>query len=186
MNATKLNPWNWFKKEDEQEKTLPVERTERDGASPLDRFHAEFDRLVGSMFPEFGLARPGGTPKKGDGPFMQAAFKPRVDVYGTEDEYVVEAELPGMEEKDLTLEIRDDVLILSAEKERETKTEDKGYYRLERSYGSFRRVLNIPEDADREKIAAKLDKGVLRITMPRTGTVEPAARRIEIKGSAPK
>jgi HSP20 family protein len=186
MTVSKLNPWNWFKKESEQEKTLPVKQTEREArpyASPLDHFHAEFDRLMESMFSGFGMPSPRRMFDMQEQGLGKAAIKPKVDVYGTDKEYVIEAELPGIEEKDLSVELRDNVLILSAEKSHEEKTEDKGYYRVERSYGSFRRVLDVPEDADRDNISAKLKKGVLCITMPRAKAVESNSRKIAVDSS---
>jgi HSP20 family protein len=89
-----------------------------------------------------------------------------------------------VDEKDLSVEIEGDVLVLSAEKHSEEKTEDKGYYRVERSSGVFRRVLDLPDDVDRDNVRAKLEKGVLRVTMPRTGKPESASRKIAIEGSA--
>lgn len=185
MTVSKLNPWNWFKRENEQDKTLPVKQSEREArafASPLDQFHAEFDRMVDSMFAGFGL-----TPRRmfasNSSPLGANTFKPMVDVYGTDKEYVIQADLPGIDEKDLSIELKGDVLILSAETKHEEKTEDKGYYRVERSSGSFRRVLNIPDDADRDNINAKLDKGVLCITMPRTKAVTTDSRKIPIESS---
>ncbi|QJB58237.1 Hsp20/alpha crystallin family protein [Pseudodesulfovibrio sp. zrk46] len=187
MTVSKLNPWNWFKKESEQEKTLPVKQTEREArayASPLDQFHTEFDRMVDSMFSGFGLPSPRRMFDMAEPRLGKSVIKPKVDVYGTDKEYVIEADLPGIEEKDLSVELKDNVLILSAEKKHEEKTEDKGYYRVERSYGSFRRVLNVPEDADRDNINAKLKKGVLCITMPRTKTIASNSRKIAIDSSA--
>jgi len=179
MMVSKLNPWNWFKRESEQEKTLPVKQAERGAreyASPLDHFHAEFDRMVDSMFS--GSWLDAASPVLG-----KSVIKPKVDIYGTDKEYVVEVDLPGIEENDLSVELKDDVLILSAEKKHEEKTEEKGYYRVERSYGSFRRVLNVPDDADKEGINAKLNKGVLRITMPRNKAIETESRKIAIESS---
>lgn len=185
--STKLNPWNWFKKESEHERTLPVKQTEQGVqgyASPLDRFHAEFDRMVDSMFSGFGMPSPRRLFDMAEPMLGKAAIKPKVDVYGTDKEYVIEAELPGIEEKDLSIELKDNVLILFAEKKHEEKKEDKGYYRVERSYGSFRRVLDVPDDADKDNINAKLKKGVLCITMPRTKTIESNSRKIAIDTSA--
>lgn len=185
MTVSKLNPWNWFKKEHEQEKTLPVRQSDRKTSmvSPLDQFHTEFDRMVESMFSGFGI-RPHGRmfnmPTSG---LDSAALKPNIDVYGTTKEYVIEAELPGVEEKDLSIELLDDVLIISAERKHSETTDEKGYYRVERSYGSFRRTLDIPHDADRDKIRAKLNNGVLCITMPRTGIATASSRNIPIDNS---
>jgi len=104
-------------------------------------------------------------------------FKPSVDISGSEKEYVISAELPGVDEKDISLELKGDALIIKAEKQREKKTEDKGYYRVERRYGSFQRVLAVPEDADAEGIKANYKKGVLTVTLPRKKGVESAATK---------
>ncbi len=187
MTVSKLNPWNWFKRESEQEKTLPVKQTERGAgtyASPLDQFHAEVDRMFDSVFSGFGLTMPRRLLDMTDPRLKKMTVKPDVDVYGTDREYVVKADLPGIDEKDLSVEVKDDILVLTAEKKHEEKTEEKGYYRVERSYGSFRRVLNIPKDADKEHISAKLQNGVLRITMPRTKSVETGSKKIAIESSS--
>jgi HSP20 family protein len=185
MASTKLNPWNWFKREHEQ--TLPVRRNdpgEGVPATPLDQFHTEFDRMVESMFSSFGM--PTSVFRPGEGAAqMRTPFRPKVDVYGTDEEYVVQADLPGVDEKDLSVEIQGDVLVLSAATHSEEKTEDKGYYRVERSSGAFRRILDLPDDVDRDKISAKLDKGVLCITMPRTAKQQSPSRKIAVDGSAP-
>ncbi|OIQ49862.1 Spore protein SP21 [Pseudodesulfovibrio hydrargyri] len=186
MASTKLNPWNWFKREHEQ--TLPVRRNdpgEGVPASPLDQFHTEFDRMVESMFSGFGFQNPVFRPGAMRSRLRDAALRPKVDVYGTDKEYVVQADLPGVDEKDLSVEIEGDFLVLSAETHSEEKTEEKGYYRVERSSGSFRRVLDLPGDVDRDKISAKLEKGVLCVILPRTGKPEGATRKIAVDGSAP-
>lgn len=184
MTVSKLNPWNWLKREREQDKDLPVNHVERGSAvaHPLDQFHREFDHMVESMFGRFGFPR---SPFAGEGwpSFKADSFKPKVDISGTPKEYVIEADLPGIEEKDIDIQLNDDVLVLSAERKKEEKTEDKGYYRVERSFGSFRRVLNVPEDADRENITASFKNGTLCIRLPRLKAVEPAPRKIPI-GSA--
>lgn len=184
MAISMLNPWNWFKREHEQ--TLPVRRTEPEAgvpATPLDQFHAEFDRMVETMFSDFGLRSPLFNPGAIESRLGDMAIKPKMDVYGTDKEYVIQAELPGIDEKDLSIELHDDALILSAERHHEEQSEDKGYYRVERSHGSFRRVLDLPDDADRDKISAKLNQGVLCITMPRTGQPRSNSRRIAIQDS---
>src|ERR1700749_2382815 len=72
----------------------------------------------------------------------------RLDVSETPTSYVVKAELPGIEEKDVSLTLEDGVLTLSGEKQSETEEEGKTFHRIERSYGSFRRALQLPADAD--------------------------------------
>ncbi|SIO14981.1 Hsp20/alpha crystallin family protein [Halodesulfovibrio marinisediminis] len=189
MVVSRLNPWNWFKRESEQEKILPAKHAERrlrGYAPPFDQFHAEFDRMLDSMFSDFGFLPPRHMVDVADKRLEHVMIKPKIDVYGTEKEYVIEADLPGIEEEDLSIELKNDLLILSAEKKFEEKKEDKGYYRVERSYGSFRRVLNIPEDADKDNIKAKLEHGVLCITMPRAKSLESSAKKIAIESSSSK
>ena len=79
-------------------------------------------------------------------------------------------------------EVRDNMLIVEGEKKNETedKDEKKGYYRMERSYGSFRRVLSLPEDVETDKITATHKDGVLSIEIPRKEPEKPAARKIEV------
>lgn len=182
MTVSKLNPWNWLKKEREQDKDLPVKHMEQgsDVAHPLDQFHREFDHMVENMFGRFGFPLPQFM-SGGWAGLKNGSFKPKVDISGTDTEYVIEADLPGVEEKDIDIQLRDDVLVLSAERRNEEKTEDKGYYRVERSFGSFRRVLNLPGDADRENVKASFKNGTLTITLRRTKAVEPESRKIPIE-----
>jgi HSP20 family protein len=183
MAEFKLNPWNWFQKEREQEAGLPANRTEDESwmtRLPIDRIHDEFDRLADTMRRGFGL-----HPRRlfGSGALADTAIKAKVDIYGTDKEYVIEADLPGVDEKDVSIELKDDLLVITAEKRRDEKIEDKDYYRVERSFGSIRRELNVPADADRDAIKARFDKSVLRITMPRTGHVETASRKVPIESA---
>jgi len=104
-----------------------------------------------------------------------------VDIAGSEKEYVISAELPGVDEKDIHVELRGDSLILSAEKRQEAKSEGKGFYRIERSYGSFQRVLAVPDDADTDAVKASYKKGVLTVTLPRKASIAPVSRRIAIE-----
>lgn len=105
-------------------------------------------------------------------------FCPSVDVCETEKDIKLKAELPGMEEGDIKLEVQDGLLTLKGERKRENKVEEKGYYREESHYGSFQRSFRLPEYADTEKIKAELKKGVLNVTIPKTEEVKP--KQIEI------
>lgn len=91
-------------------------------------------------------------------------------------------ELPGVAQDQVNIEVRDNMLIVEGEKKNETedKDEKKGYYRMERSYGSFRRVLSLPEDVETDKITATHKDGVLSIEIPRKEPEKPAARKIEV------
>jgi HSP20 family protein len=106
---------------------------------------------------------------------------PKVEVSEDKKAYEISAELPGVEEKDVKLTLQDDVLTVSGEKKSEREEKEEGYHVSERSYGSFQRSFRLPDDVNADKISAKFDKGVMTITLPRTGTAKPKGRSIPIK-----
>lgn len=95
--------------------------------------------------------------------------------------YTIGVEVPGVEEKDLKLELSGDTLTISGEKRHEAEEKEKNYYRMERSYGSFQRVLTLPEDADRDGVSATFKNGVLTIEIPRLAAATADVKRIEVK-----
>lgn len=108
---------------------------------------------------------------------------PRFDVSETDDAVVVEAELPGMSEKDIALTLQDNILTLKGEKKREKETKKKNVYVSERSYGHFQRSLQLGSNVDAEKVDASFKQGVLTITVPKLETEKSKARTIDIKAS---
>ncbi len=181
MELKKLAPWNWFKKEEEQQTTMvPVQRSGQvRPVSALDQFHEEIDRMFDSFFRGLGL------PSTGFGreltPLVQGQWlKPTLDIAAGEKEYTVSVELPGVDEKDIQLELSDDTLVIKGEKKHEKEEKEKNYYRMERSYGSFQRVLSLPEDAEQEGIDAVYKQGVLTITIPRKARAETKSKQIAI------
>ena len=111
------------------------------------------------------------------------AFSPRVDVRETDKEVVVSAEVPGMDEKDIQVELTDDGLTIRGGKETETEEKKEGYVRKETSYGSFRRFIPLPAEVQAAKASAELRKGVLTVTLPKTPEAKAKRKKIEIKGS---
>ena len=186
MNIKKWIPWNWFKKEEEDAgKMVPVKREnakDQGGAvaHPLQQFHHEIDRLFDQAFRGFGLSHFGFDqplfPRLAEG-----MLKPTLDLGATDREYTITVEIPGVDENDVKLEIVDDTLTIRGEKKQEKEQKEKNYYRMERSYGSFQRVLSLPEDADQDKINATFKKGVLTVTMPRKALPKSDVKQIEIK-----
>ena len=104
---------------------------------------------------------------------------PVVNVEETENEYLISAELPGMEKKDINISIEDNVLSISGEKKSEIKSEDKNYHRFERSYGKFYRSFELPHSVDRENIDASYINGVLNVSLPKAEEAKP--KQIEVK-----
>lgn len=182
MDINKLAPWNWFKKEQEQEgKHLPVTRQESRASYPGSVFqiHQEIDRMFDDVFRNFGLSSPGGRP--GSSLAQAEWLKPTLDVGATDKEYHISIELPGVDEKDVQVELSGDTLIVKGEKKQEKEEKEKNYYRVERSYGSFQRVLSLPGDADANGITADCKNGVMTINVPRKAARDDAARQIEVK-----
>ena len=95
-------------------------------------------------------------------------WEPKVDVAETKDTITVKAEVPGVDQKDITISLQDSVLTIKGEKEEEKKDEkDKRYHRVERSYGAFARVMRLPAAVDAGKAAASFKDGVITITLPK-------------------
>jgi len=187
MDIKKLAPWNWFKKEEEDAgKTVPVmpgasqERGAHPIAGPLSQLHEEIDRFFNNTFRGFGMTPSGfGSPLASG--LAEGLLKPTVDISATEKEYKITVEVPGVDEKDVKLELLNDTLTISGEKKQEKEEKGKNYYCMERSYGTFQRTLSLPEDAEQEKIQASFKRGILNIQIPRKPVAESHVKRIEIK-----
>jgi HSP20 family protein len=104
---------------------------------------------------------------------------PVIDVFTEGNEVVVKAELPGMKREEINLRLVDNNLVISGEKQSEEKVERKDYLRLERSYGTFSRTIHLPEGSMTEKTTANFKDGVLEVRVPRSGSGEAKAIRIE-------
>jgi len=108
-----------------------------------------------------------------DFPALVTRFEPRIDIKETDKEFMIVAELPGMEKDDFKLTIEDNMLVLEGEKKVEAEDKDTNYYRSERSYGSFRRSFRLNDTVDSKKIDANYKNGVLTITIPKTEKSKP-------------
>lgn len=113
---------------------------------------------------------------------MIEEFSPAVDIEESEDMYMISADLPGMKEEDVKINVNDRTLRISGERNRETKDEDKGYF--ERSCGRFTRSFTLPEAVDSKKIEAHFSDGVLRILLPKTEV--KSAQEVKIQSGKPQ
>jgi HSP20 family protein len=104
---------------------------------------------------------------RADEPSATTSWSPAVDIYETESEIIVQAEVPGMERKDIELSLENNVLTLKGERRFEKEGKDENYHRIERSYGSFSRAFSIPAMVDEKKIKADYKEGVLAIILPK-------------------
>ena len=94
-------------------------------------------------------------------------WNPAVDLYEKDDQFVIKAELPGVDKNDIKVDLKDGVLTLSGERAYDNEVKEENYYRKERSYGKFQRVFTLPADVDTDKISAEFKTGVLRIEVPK-------------------
>ena len=109
-----------------------------------------------------------------------AKWVPQIEVVQNNGQLLVRADLPGLTKEDVNVELTDDILTISGERKEEKEEKRDGYYRSERSYGSFYRKIPLPEGAKTEDAAATFRNGVLEITMP-VPKVETSTRKLEIK-----
>lgn len=131
-----------------------------------------FDEFLGVGFPAARLL----TERKEE-------LMPQLDVKESDKAISIEAELPGMNEKDVELTLRDGVLSISGEKKFERREDKDNYHVMERRYGNFRRSLRLPDTIDETKVAAKFDKGVLTVTVPKKPEAVRQTKKIEIKAA---
>ena len=94
-------------------------------------------------------------------------WNPVVDLYEKDDHFVIKAELPGVNKKDIAIDLKDRVLTLSGERSHENEVKEENYYRKERSYGKFQRAFTLPADVDSDKIKAEFKDGLLQIEVPK-------------------
>jgi HSP20 family protein len=111
-------------------------------------------------------------------------WTPAMDLVEAEDHFVLKADLPGLTEGDVDIEVHDDTLRVSGERRAEHERKERGWYRMERSFGRFSRSLTLPDGVDADAISARFENGVLEVRIPKPEERQP--RRIEIKGGGDK
>lgn len=142
-------------------------------------FHLQdrVSRMFEDLFQGFGLARAQG------GPFFGEDVWPRVNVSESDDAVRVEAEVPGVAEKDLDVSLFEGTLVIRGEKHAERTDRGQGWQRIERGYGSFQRAVALPCDVQDDGVSARLDAGVLVIELRKAEPARPASKKIPVRGS---
>jgi HSP20 family protein len=107
------------------------------------------------------------------------AWNPSVDIFETDNDVVVKAELPGMDPKSIDVRLENNVLLLKGERHFEKETKEENYHRVEREYGSFSRAFSLPMAVKEEKITAEYKDGILKIVLPKKEEVKPKTIKIE-------
>jgi HSP20 family protein len=143
---------------------------------PFRGFQREMNRLFDDFFSDLPLA-----PRWGERGLAAAGFSPRVDVSETDKDVKVSAELPGMDEKDITVEMDDAAITIRGEKNDEKEEKGKNWYTREQSYGSFHRIIPLPATVEGEKAIAKFKKGILTITVPKKEAEQVKRKAIRIE-----
>ena len=124
-----------------------------------------FNDSVNRLFSESETARP---------------WTPSVDIKETENEIVLHADVPGVEEKDIDVRIEDGTLTLKGERKFSENKKGEGYHRIERGYGSFVRCFSMPDSVDPEKVAAEYKNGVLSVTLPKKEVAKPRSVKVKL------
>lgn len=118
----------------------------------------------------------------GDG-MTTRPWAPPVDILETENELVLKADIPGVELKDIDIQIEDGTLTVKGERKFEKQENDMGFHRLERSYGSFVRYFTLPDTVDPEHVKATYDAGVLTITIPKKEMAKPKSIKVQVSNN---
>jgi len=145
-------------------------------ARELGSLQSEMNRLFNTLYNSPTTARNG---------IVSRRFVPSMDLVETETHYVLKADLPGLSEEDVAIEVADNVLTVTGERKSEHEEKKDGYRRVERSFGSFRRALRLPEGVDADAISARFDKGVLEVSVPKPEQRKPHRVAIQSGAGAP-
>jgi HSP20 family protein len=136
----------------------------------------EMNRLFSTFFDAPTTGGDGGTMRR---------WVPSMDLVETDEHFVLRADLPGLSEGDVSIELEDNVLTVSGERKAEHEDKQEGYYRVERSFGQFRRSLTLPEGVDAEGITATFNNGVLEVRIPKPEERKPRRVAIQVGDKAP-
>jgi HSP20 family protein len=152
---------------DKEEKAMEIMKWEP--FRELSSLRQEMNRLFDSFFDR---ERPA---------FKERQWVPAIDVSETPEEIKVKAELPGIDEKDISLSLSGNNLMIKGERKEEKEEKDKHFHRIERAYGAFQRVISLPVSIEADKIKAEYKKGVLEIHLPKKAEAVPKKIPINIK-----
>jgi HSP20 family protein len=145
-------------------------------ARELNAIQQEMNRLFGTAFDAYGGSGNGQTERR---------WIPAMDLVEDGEHFVLRADLPGVNEDNVKVELEDNVLTISGERKSEHEDRDAGYYRIERATGAFSRSLTLPEGIDPDGIQASFDRGVLEVRVPKPEERKPRRVAINVGGGQP-
>jgi len=136
----------------------------------LNTIQNEMNRLFNTFFDQPASAGRGGAPSR--------RWIPAMDLVETTDHYVLRADLPGLSDDDVNVQLEDNVLTISGERKTQHEQHEEGYYRIERAFGNFARSLTLPDGVEPDAVQAHFDRGVLEIRIPKPEQKKP--RQVQI------
>jgi HSP20 family protein len=140
---------------------------------PFLSFRQQMDRLFDDFFAPMESHRQASS--------LRSGAWPSIDMHETDQAYEIEVELPGLEQKDVEVNLRDNSLMITGEKRNEHKEEAGGRHYTERSYGRFERMIPFDVEVDPDKVEARFKNGVLSVSVPKNPKASSKTRRIEVK-----
>ena len=152
-------------------------KTHGEDDHPFYSLQREMNSLFDDFFRGFDI-----TPRVFSASIL-GSFAPSLDVQENEKEFIIKAELPGIDEKDIEVTVTDDAVTIKGEKKEEKEDKGKNYYYMERSYGSFNRVIPLAAETESGKAEANFKKGVLSITIPKNQTAKTKWTKVPIKSA---
>jgi HSP20 family protein len=150
-------------------------------AVPFVELHRATDRLFEDFFRSLRPMAERRGPWGLTSGFAEAAGWPRVDMEETDDEVRITAELPGVERDDIDLSVSDDRITIRGEKKAQEEKKGRGYYAVERSYGSFQRSFHLPCEVEPDKVDASFTNGVLTVKLPKSASARERIKKIPIR-----
>jgi HSP20 family protein len=156
---------------EKEARTMAIVRFDpfREVTSLQDRMNRLFDEVWGRT-------------RQGEGDTISGSWLPAVDVRETKDSLEIQAELPGIDAKDVEVSVANGLLTLKGSREFEKATEGQTYHRVERAYGAFERSFTLPTNVNPEKIEASFRQGVLHLTLPKREEAKPKSISIKVEG----
>lgn len=145
-----------------------------DPARELDSLQGEMNRLFSSFLEPSGRRAGNGS--------VAHRWIPAMDLVETDERFVLKADLPGLSEDDVNIELDDNTLTITGERRTEHEQRTEGYYRVERASGAFARQLTLPEGVDAEGVKASFDRGVLEVSIPKPEQAKPRKVKIAVGG----